>query len=209
MSKNMDIRRQAKNNKNLVKSQYNLKVISDLIKQVNEPGFEKYFAGQNPQDVMNDLVIVVEDNKMTIEWLESRYSNLVRSSLNTVVRITIDLLEIVNEKKYHEPIVESKLIDFLKVNEEKIAYHNMFFMERKLREDYKEGLVNLQSCSCGCNEVSNKLISLRFPDQESILGITIEGAVCSVCKKEYFLNNNVKILDIFEGVLQRNDFNNK
>lgn len=147
---------------------------------------------------MNNLVIVNEDNKMTIEWVEVRYSNLVRSSLNTVVRITIDLLNIKNNEE------EINIIDFLNMNQQKIARSNALFKKRHSKSDYKEDLVNLISCSCGCDDVYNALIPLDFPDQDSILGITVEGAVCSQCKEQYFLQCTVKNLAIIEGVLLQN-----
>lgn len=185
-------------------AQYSLEIIFKLLNQVNVPCFEKYFAGQNPQDAMNNLVIVNEDNKMTIEWVEAKYSNLVRSSLNTVVRITVDLLNIKNKERYPEPIEEINLIDFLNMNQQKIARSNALFKKRYSKSDYKEDLVNLMSCLCGCDDVHNALIPLDFPDQESILGITVEGAVCSLCKEQYFLQSTVKNLAIIEGVLLQN-----
>lgn len=192
----------ARTNEEQAKSEYSLKVLSKLLKQVNVSSFEECFVGYNSQEIMNKLVIVVEDElKMLIEWVESRYSSLLRSSLKTVVRVKIDLQEITNKDKYPEPFEESEIINFLKVNEEKIEKESELHEKRKQLNDYKDGLVNLSKCLCGCIGTPNTLIELKFPDQQSILGITVEGATCRLCEERYFLMSTIKSIGIIGEVL--------
>ncbi|GGG15407.1 hypothetical protein GCM10010913_41650 [Paenibacillus aceti] len=180
--------------------EYSLKVLSKVLNQVNAPSFKDYFKGQTLQEIMNSLVIVLDDDiKIRIEWLENRYSSLVKKSLKTVVRVQIDLLEIIKNEKSPE---ESELMSFIKLNKEKIEKHSVLYQNRKLQKDYEEMAVNLINCSCGCNNVENTQIDLSFPGQESIRGVTVKGAArCLSCKEQYFLQDTVKVIDSIEEMI--------
>lgn len=187
-------------NERLRKAEENF--LTRLLKQVAAPTFE---VGQNSKEIFDNRMIIVEDNTgMTLEWLETRYSSLIRSLLITVVRVQIDLSEITSNDKFSEPLDESELMDFLKVNKEKIANQSELHKKRQLRDDYKEDLVNMVKCPCGCDDVSNVLIELDFPDQQSIRGATVQGAVCSSCKEQYILLSTVRAIEKIEEVILRN-----
>ncbi len=77
-------------------------VLSVVRSELNTPTFKTWFEHTSPVEVFEDRIVVGVQNEFAREWLESRYSGLLRSALSQVQGRSMDLEFIVPEGSLSE-----------------------------------------------------------------------------------------------------------
>ncbi len=90
-------------------------VLSVVRPELNTPTFKTWFEHTSPVDISENRLVVAVQNEFTREWLESRYSGLLRSALTQVCKRDISVEFTVPESPVPSETVEAPVIADLPV----------------------------------------------------------------------------------------------
>ncbi|RAL23413.1 chromosomal replication initiator protein DnaA [Thermoflavimicrobium daqui] len=86
------------------------KTLKVLQEQVSKPSFETWFKATEATDFQNNTLTVTTPNEFSRDWLESRYANMIRSTLQamtgTNIKIKFVIPENANKKTAEAEVVE-------------------------------------------------------------------------------------------------------